>query len=72
LSWNYHITKRDCNGEPYYEIREVYYHGDDISWTANPIAATGDTPEEVWDTLVMMLHACTREVLDLDEMEDKE
>lgn len=62
---------RDAEG---YSIREVYAikHEDDLAWTKVPIAAFGDTPEELIECLERMLDdAKSFPVLDVREEPDE-
>ena len=70
MTWNYRLTRRTVCGEEQYSIREVYYHSApcyeaSIGWS-DPIDVTGDTAEEVRETLHRMLEACDKPVLDVD------
>jgi len=52
MAWNYRAI---YNGYEYV-VKEVFYeNGEPVGWTEDPIAAQGDTIEEVIVTLEMML-----------------
>lgn len=66
MTWRYQMT-RDEEG---YSIREVYAikHEDDLAWTKAPIAAFGETPEDLIEDLMRMLDdAQSFPVLDVRE-----
>lgn len=79
MTWNYRVCKErvptgsgDLTYE-WYSIREVYYDadGNPVAWTANPVAATGDTPTECADAAARMAGCLALGVLDLDALDEK-
>ena len=53
MTWHYQLMKRtEPNGEVWYGVYEFYGMG---GYTAQPVCALGDTPEEVVDQLKAML-----------------
>ena len=58
MTWNYRIIKRKCSetGEVYYGLNEVFYteQGKLMAYSEND-EVIGDTPEEIIQTLKMML-----------------
>lgn len=77
MSWRFQMTKQvfDAFGEDVteYAIREVYESEDGgLSWTANPVKVSGDSPEEVELALNRMLADISRfDVLDITALEEK-
>lgn len=70
--WNHRVTRELLDtGEYEYAIREVHYGADDkvVGWTADPIAAVGDTAEEVAQVLEQMRDCLQLGVLDLESRE---
>lgn len=71
--WNYGFTRRMGEGEYVYELREMYFAGEDettgLSWSENAIAAGGPTLMAAWDDLATMGRALGRGVWDLDARE---
>jgi len=68
-TWDHRITREQLTtGEYMFAIREVYYDhdGQPDGWTADPIAALGESPGEVADTLHRMIESLERGVLDLE------
>ncbi len=65
MSWNYRIMeRRDKDGNHWFGIHEVYYTGHHTDgWTADAVAAQGDTAEEVVSSLTLMLEAQDRTIL---------
>ncbi len=69
--WNYRVTVTRYEPAPgvhedLYELREVYYEGDRVSmWTANAIAPSGESVEDLRANLAQMEQAFTRPTLDL-------
>jgi hypothetical protein len=70
MSWDYRIIEiTGSDGEPYYEIHDVYYKrtGTVKMWSADAISPGGCTPDELkWD-LENMLEATKRPILKLKE-----
>lgn len=70
-SWNYRMTRETVEegGEKVYlfAVREIYY-GDDgsLSWTADPIAPTGESWWEMADTLARFSTLANQPILDID------
>ena len=71
--WNHRITREtvtnpDGSADFLYAIREVHYDdaGEVTSWTKDPVAAAGDTPDEVVWALDRMIASRGRGVLDLE------
>jgi hypothetical protein len=65
--WNFRIVKslHQHGGETLYSIHECYYADDGtIGWTENPVAVTGDTPEDIRWTLEKMAQALDRPVIE--------
>jgi len=59
MTWRFGASRRKCpDGSYHYEVREFYDMDDDGvwgSWTENGIVPSGETKEEVLETLRMML-----------------
>ena len=77
MHWNYRVTRREVDGEVEFAIREVYYgieKPDDMGFTANPSAPTGETLEELLEELERMRQAAVDlKVIDItDEDNPKE
>ena len=68
MGWNYRMTRHNTSWGTSYEIREIYYdkQGKVQSWTQYPIAAFGETEEELAHCLAQMASAIGEPVLDLD------
>lgn len=68
MSWRFCLT-HDINsqtGESEFTIRELYTsERGELGWTQDPVAAWGETPEEVRDDLEKMLADIRHPVLDL-------
>jgi len=66
MSWNYRLIRQEHAGEESFAIHEVYYTEEGVphSVTAEPVAVSGDTTEEVTHTLIYMLKALTEPTLD--------
>lgn len=83
MSWNYrvilkrHLPTAGCiEGEDELAIHEVYYEDrprdDEIkAWSQDPIAAHGETLEELRDDLGRMLDALDKPILELSVLEKK-
>ena len=67
MTWRYCITReRLDDGSIHYALREVYTDDDgSLSWTANPITASGETWQEIANDLGYMSNAAGMDVLDL-------
>jgi hypothetical protein len=69
--WNYRVIKHtdtDTDTVIYYQIHKVYYNNDDEtkpeSMTVDGIVPYGNTPDELSHSLIHMLSALTKPVLD--------
>lgn len=77
MSWNHRILKRTYPGafvETLYQVHEVYYDdsGKPTMCTENPISVTGETVEEIYETLNRMIKAAEKPVLDWDDFNTEE
>ena len=56
MSWHYRPTVEHTDDGPVYAMREVYYddEGNVTGWTANPATITGDSLEELAETIILM------------------
>jgi len=76
MTWNYRIMKHSHRSGDYYAIHECFMNsnGQAHSWTEDEITPSGETPEELIETLEMMLKdAKTYGALDFNmEPEGKE
>ena len=65
MSWNYRVIERNYDGEPSFQIHEVYYDDNDNmkSWSKEPIAPAGGTVKELRGDLMMMRRALASPVL---------
>ena len=64
MTWNHKvIRKQDGRGEYYYEIHEVYYEKDGLSWISAPRTPLGDTLDDLKEILERMLKACDKPVM---------
>lgn len=73
MSWNYRILRHDPlipgRDEPWYAVHEVYYDGGGIvGWTEKPVAVSGESVEEVMETLVKMACAIGKPVLRAEDL----
>lgn len=61
MNWNYRIIKQDTEEVPYFAVHEVYYNkaGQIISWTAEPIAVTGESRTDILNILKQITEDCT-------------
>jgi len=69
--WKYAVVKRKYEHETSYEIHELYFNEDNSlhAFTENGVAPYGETKEELFETLMMMLNDCVdKEVYDYDEL----
>jgi hypothetical protein len=67
-TWRYVFAKDERDGEVTWTVRELYTGADGsvLSWTAEPVAARGDTWQELAEDLIRMEKAFgAREALDL-------
>lgn len=71
MSWNYRICFRSKNRGYGFYIHEVYYEDDGSIkyYTANPVNVFGDDPDDVYQTLKMMMDSLDKDLLDLDEVD---
>ena len=78
MTWNHRLVRRvihtpdpgiGVDPEVLFAIHEVYYddNGKPENITAEPIAAAGETVEEVMTDLHRMLRACEKPVLEYDD-----
>ncbi|WP_148042136.1 hypothetical protein [Zhongshania marina] len=66
MSWNYRALQHlDHDGDPYYEIHEVYYskYGAIEGWTANSVGPAGSDPQELERDIKLLKMALTRPIL---------
>lgn len=65
MSWNYRVIKHVADGEEFYQIHEVYYNDENnpASITEEGIVPFGETTEELSHTLIHMMSALTKPVL---------
>lgn len=62
--WNYRVIRHKNRGVVYFGLHEVYYNEDGIDlWTESAVAAIGDSPYELRETLGKMLSALDKPVL---------
>ena len=56
MSWHYRPTVEYTDDGPVYAMREVYYddEGNVTGWTANPATITGDSLEDLAETIILM------------------
>jgi len=83
MTWNYRLMRRSYTHPSTQEtettlaIHEVYYRdgsvddtrlsSSEVGYTKEPVAVTGETVDEVRETLLMMLDALEKPVLDYRE-----
>ncbi len=70
--WNHSVVKTTTStGEVFYQIHEAYYNkaGNLCAITENPIAACGESVEELREELQRMLKCCDKPTLDGDNLE---
>lgn len=74
MSWNYRVIEHhDTDGNPYYQIHEVYYDPSDvISWSVDAIEPLGESVEDLREDLEAMLAAFHKPVLRLTLNEKQE
>jgi len=73
MNWNYRVMKYDDEGEDIYTIHEVYYtNGNPDMYTANPVAAMGDSIDELEEDLIRMLEALRQPILTEDDFKGKQ
>ena len=66
MSWNYRVIRRPDGGHGFtYQIHEVFYKKDGTPdvWSADPVAALGETGEELREDIGYMLRAFSKPVL---------
>lgn len=66
MSWNYRVLQHlDHDGDPYYEIHEVYYSKDGAieGWTANSVGPAGSDTQELEKDTKLLKVALTRPIL---------
>lgn len=72
--WNHRVLKHNAGTEDeYLAIHEAFYGvdgEDDVVWTRDPITVTGETIEELRETLERMLRALETPVLDYGNAQD--
>jgi len=63
--WNHRVIKRRVGNSESFGIHEVFYNDDGSinGCTIDPVAVDCDTPEDLRDTLVMMLRCLDKPVL---------
>lgn len=73
VSWNYRVCKHKAGEETLYSIREVYYDSDDNTIFVYLDASVSNwvTPEQLRQTLKLMLEACDRPILVIDNKGEK-
>jgi hypothetical protein len=66
--WAYRAARQTIDGEVEWSVREVYFDTEDVAlgWTLDAIAPTGDTREELAETLRRMILGLEHDALDLD------
>ena len=66
--WNHRVVERTIVefGKPvkWLGIHEVFYDGDSVGWTDEPVAVQGETVEELRETLHRMLAALDKPVIE--------
>ena len=65
MSWHYQATHRVDHGEDVYEVHEVYEGlnddgSDAYAYTENAVTPSGETIDELVESLKMMSDDCTR------------
>ena len=67
-TWNHRVMRSESDGETSYGVHEVYYDDDGsiTFWTLNPVAAVGDTVDDLQEELLRMLAACAKNPLDVE------
>lgn len=75
--WDYRVVKHRSEQykEDWYGIHEAFY--DEDKWkphsvTAHPVEVVGETEKEVKETLELMLKACSRPVLNIEDFNKKD
>jgi len=75
MAWNYRIIKRNCpeTGETYYALNEVFYNDDNsLMAYSERDDIVGGSPEEIIETLEMMLTDAKKDAPVLTEDDFKE
>jgi hypothetical protein len=72
MSWHYQIRRRTFNGEPFFDVVEVFIDSTTVGWTEEGVAAAGDTQDGVIACLEMMLEDCRKYPMLIDELEAKQ
>jgi len=73
MTWNYRVLKHVTETEEFYQIHEVYYHGDtyviDIyACTEEASSPYGETVEELKENLEMYMEAFDLPVIPYDDI----
>jgi len=71
MSWNYRICFRSQNRSYGFYVHEVYYDDNGMIkfYSKNPVNVYGDDPDDVYQTLKMMMDSLDKDLLDLDEVD---
>lgn len=74
MTWNHRLLFHDHPEEPWLGMHEVFYDddGNPDGCTAEPVAVTGETVDEVKEVLEWMLAACQKPVLEYEMFEKME
>lgn len=66
MTWEYRVVKHiRPDGSFWFDIREIYYNGSDLSWTVYSKYPVGDTSLELRANMEMMLKALDLPALEL-------
>lgn len=66
MTWNHRVVKFTENGEDWYAVCEVYYNDDGTIYahTQDGIRVTGESVEELKETLERMLRCVDQKVVE--------
>lgn len=66
MTWNHRVVRSLVAGEPFFEIREVYYteSGEVCSMTAEGVSPCGDSVEELFEEIERFIRARERPVIE--------
>lgn len=72
MTWNYRVIHQVINEDDIFDVHEVFYseEGRPELVTENSVGPMGETREELWGDLMMMMEAFAKPVLEYDSFEE--